>query len=194
LKECVVARPRDRIVGTARSLFHKLGFRGVGVDTIAEEAGTNKMTLYRHFDSKDDLIVECLRSAAMEARKFWLDIEAKHPNDRRAQLDAWIGLAAQALASDCRGCDLTNAAVELTDTDHPAHRVIEEFKAEHRNWLATVCAGAGVVRAELLASTLTTLLEGARVARQSAARQSPSVDFAAMAAAVVESFRRKPSR
>jgi len=63
-----VARPRDRIVGTARSLFHKLGFRGVGVDTIAEEAGTNKMTLYRHFDSKDDLIVECLRSAAMEAR------------------------------------------------------------------------------------------------------------------------------
>ena len=74
----------------------------------------------------------------------------------------------------------------LRMTDHPAHRVIEEFKAEHRNWLATVCAGAGVVRAELLASTLTTLLEGARVARQSAARQSPSVDFAAMAAAVVE--------
>ncbi len=44
--------PRDRIVGTARNLFHELGFRGVGVDTIAEEAGTNKMTLYRHFNSE----------------------------------------------------------------------------------------------------------------------------------------------
>ncbi len=98
MKDCMVARPRDRIVGTARSLFHKLGFRGVGVDTIAEKAGTNKMTLYRHFDSKDELIVECLRSAAMEARKFWLDIETRHPGNRSAQLARWIELAAHALA------------------------------------------------------------------------------------------------
>jgi AcrR family transcriptional regulator len=180
-------------VGTARSLFHKLGFRGVGVDTIAEKAGTNKMTLYRHFDSKDELIVECLRSAAVEARKFWLDIEAKHPDDRLAQLTHWIELAAQVLASDFRGCDLTNAAVEL-DSGHPAHRVIEEFKAEHRNWLAKVCAGAGIQRAELLADTLTTLLEGARVGRQSGGRQGPHLDFVGMAGAVVESFRRKAVR
>jgi AcrR family transcriptional regulator len=194
VKECVVTRPRDRIVGTARSLFHKLGFRGVGVDTIAEKAGTNKMTLYRHFDSKDELIVECLRTAATEARKFMLDIEAKHPDDRLAQLTEWIKLAAQVLASDFRGCDLTNAAVELADTDHPAHRVIEEFKTEHRNWLAKVCAGAGIQRAELLADTLTTLLEGARVGRQSGGRQGSHLDFVKMAGAVVESFGGKAAR
>ncbi len=191
MKECLapLSRPRDRIVGSARNLFHKLGFRGVGVDTIAEEAGTNKMTLYRHFGSKDDLIVECLRSAALEARKFWIEIEAAHPGEPLAQLNEWIDFATKGLASDCRGCDLTNAAVELTDTDHPAHRVIEEFKAEHRNWLAKVCAGTGIARPELLADTLTTLLEGARVARQSDGVQGPRTDFAAMAAAVVGSFR-----
>ena len=45
------SRPRDRIVTTARDLFHRFGIRGIGVDAIAEAAGTNKMTLYRHFGS-----------------------------------------------------------------------------------------------------------------------------------------------
>ena len=56
------SRPRDRIVATAREMFHAQGFRGVGVEAIAEAAGTNKMTLYRHFGSTDELIVECLRA------------------------------------------------------------------------------------------------------------------------------------
>jgi AcrR family transcriptional regulator len=179
--------PRDRIVGTARNLFHEFGFRGVGVDTIAEEAGTNKMTLYRHFDSKDDLIAECLRSAAAESKKFLHDIEAKHPGNPAAQLREWITFAAEGLATDCRGCDLTNASVELTDADHPARRVIEECKAAHRDWLADVCAKAGVRQPTLLADTLATLHEGARVARQT--DQSQIIDFAAMATAIVESFK-----
>lgn len=181
--------PRDRIVGTARNLFHELGFRGVGVDTIAEEAGTNKMTLYRHFNSKDDLIVECLREAAAESRKFWNAIEAKHPDKPSAQLKEWIKFATENLATDCRGCDLTNATVELTDADHPARRVIEEFKAEHRAWLAGLCKKASLRKPELLADTLTTLLDGARVARQTNPRQTDALDFPAMAAAVIESFR-----
>lgn len=181
--------PRDRIVGTARNLFHELGFRGVGVDTIAEEAGTNKMTLYRHFNSKDDLIVECLRDAAAEARTFWQQIEAKHPNKPLAQLNEWIKFTAEGLESDCRGCDLTNASVELTDADHPARRVIEELKTEHRDWLAGLCKRAGLRKPELLAETLTTLLDGARVARQVDPTQTRSLDFPSMAKAVIESFK-----
>ena len=49
------ARPRDRILETAQDMFHKHGIKGVGVDAITEAAGTNKMTLYRHFESKDEL-------------------------------------------------------------------------------------------------------------------------------------------
>jgi AcrR family transcriptional regulator len=180
--------PRDRIVGTARNLFHRLGIRGVGVDKIAEEAGTNKMTLYRHFDSKDGLIIECLRSVASEIRKSLAEIEAAHPGDAAAQLNDWIAMATRDLATDCRGCPLTNAAVELADAGHPAHQVIEEFKLEHRVWLKKVCAAAGVADPDMLANTLTTLLEGARVARQSEGDQKSSADFAAMASAVVSSF------
>jgi AcrR family transcriptional regulator len=189
MTEGVFARPRDRILGAARDLFHKQGYRGVGVDAIAEAAGTNKMTLYRHFGSKDDLIVECLRTAIAEAHAYCAGIETRHPNDRSAQLTEWIKVAAEFVESDCRGCDLSNAAVELADDGHPAHRVIENFKQEHRDWLASICAGAGIARSELLADTLTTLLEGARVARQSARRERPPVDFASMATAIVQSFK-----
>jgi AcrR family transcriptional regulator len=189
MTEGVLTRPRDRIVGAARDLFHKQGYRGVGVDAIAEAAGTNKMTLYRHFDSKDDLIVECLRTAIAEGRAYCAEIEKRHPDDRNAQLGEWIKVAAEFIDSDCRGCDLSNAAVELADDGHPAHRVIEDFKQEHRNWLAAICADAGIARSELLADVLTTLLEGARIARQSARRERPPVDFALMAIAIVQSFK-----
>ena len=45
--------PRQRILDAADDLFRRVGIRGVGVEAIAEAAGTNKMTLYRHFESKD---------------------------------------------------------------------------------------------------------------------------------------------
>ena len=113
-------RPRDRILLAARDLFHRHGIRGVGVETIAEAAGTNKMTLYRHFDSKDDLIVAYLRGVAVEVDEMWRDFERDHPGDMQAQLKAWLVCAEECVTSDERGCDLANAAVELTSDDHPA--------------------------------------------------------------------------
>src|ERR1700682_3805575 len=59
-------KPRERIISTARDLFRKHGIRGIGVDAIAEVAGTNKMTLYCHFGSKDDLVIACLREVARD--------------------------------------------------------------------------------------------------------------------------------
>src|ERR1700734_3162538 len=136
------SRPRERIVGTARDLFHRHGIRGVGVDAIAEAAGTNKMTLYRHFGSKDDLIIQCLRDVALEAEAWWAEIESEHPGDFVAQLHAWVRGGAECVFDDERGCDLANAAVELAETNHPARRVIGEIKTEHRNRLAKLCGAA----------------------------------------------------
>jgi len=59
--------PRERILATAVELFYRHGIRAVGVDSIAEAAGTNKMTLYRHFTSKDELVAEYLRRLADKA-------------------------------------------------------------------------------------------------------------------------------
>jgi AcrR family transcriptional regulator len=184
--------PRERILLAARDLFHRQGIRRVGVEAIAEAAGTNKMTLYRHFDSKDNLVVAYLRGVASEADAIWRDIERKNPGDARAQLKSWLAVAAECLAADDRGCDLANAAVELTEDGHPARRLIEELKIEQRNRLVALCRAAGIAQPEVLADTLTLLFDGARVSRQAAGSKGPSAIFIQTAETVIESFRTRP--
>src|SRR5260221_9461448 len=82
--------PRERIVAAARDLFYRHGIRAVGVDAIAEAAATNKMTLYRHFASKDLLVAECLRRWAAETDAAWDEIARTHEGDKREQLQAWL--------------------------------------------------------------------------------------------------------
>ncbi|WP_421914030.1 TetR/AcrR family transcriptional regulator [Mesorhizobium sp.] len=183
------ARPRDRILETAQDMFHKHGIKGVGIDAITEAAGTNKMTLYRHFESKDDLIIQCLRATACKAGAMWEKFETEHPGDKLAQLHAWVRIAADMLRADGRGCDMANAAVELSETDHPARRVIKELKEAQRDRLVTLCRDAGIGQAELLADTLSLLLEGARVSVQSVGTEGPSAQFVRMAEGLIASFR-----
>src|SRR4029077_15713652 len=137
-------RPRERIISTARDLFRKHGIRGIGVDAIAEAADTNKMTLYRHFGSKDDLVVACLHDVAREADAIWNGFEEDYPGDPLAQLHAFVRVGAECACDDGRGCDMANVAVELAERDHPARHVIEEFKTEQRNRLARLCRDAGI--------------------------------------------------
>src|ERR1700681_2341182 len=82
--------PRARILVAAGELFYRHGIRAVGVDAIAEAAGTNKMTLYRHFASKDELVAEYLRQEASKADCCWDELETAHPGDPLAQIRAWV--------------------------------------------------------------------------------------------------------
>ena len=178
--------PRERIVAAACDLFYRHGIRAVGVEAIAEAAGTNKMTLYRHFSSKDELVAECLRRVAAKADAVWDRIAADHPDDPRAQLNGWVAAMAGHLASaDERGCAMCNAAVELPDRTHPARGVIEAFKSGQRERLARLCAAAGAAHAELLADELFLLVEGARVSLQSVGPEGPAARFACMAEAMI---------
>jgi AcrR family transcriptional regulator len=183
-------KPRERIVATARELFRKHGIRGIGVDAIAETAGTNKMTLYRHFRSKDDLVVACLRSVAAEVDAIWAGFEANHPGDPMAQLHAWVRIGADCAVGDNRGCDMVNAAVELAETGHPARLVVEEFKKEQRDRLVSLCRDAGITDAELLADSLHLLIEGAHVSCQSVGTEGPGARFIAIAEATIAAFSR----
>ena len=184
-----LGKPRDRIVATARDLFHRHGLRNVGVEAIAEAAGTNKMTLYRHFGSKDELIVECLREVAAEGEAQWRQLGARHEGDPTAQLLAWVRQGAECVLNDGRGCALANAAVELTEADHPARRLIEEKKRGYRDRLVGLCEAAGIAQAELLADALSLLLEGARVSRQSVGAEGPSARFVRMSEAMIAAFK-----
>ncbi|HEY1944821.1 MAG TPA: TetR/AcrR family transcriptional regulator [Roseiarcus sp.] len=185
-------RPRERIVTTAQDMFHRYGFRGVGVDAIAEAAGTNKMTLYRHFGSKDDLIIACLNRTAENADTIWAEIEAANPDDPLAQLRDWVRRAAEYVAADDRGCDLANAAVELTEAGHPALHVIVDFKKRQRDRLADLCRDAGSTQPDLLADALFLLLEGARVSRRSVGAEGPSAGVVRMCETIFDSFGVRP--
>jgi AcrR family transcriptional regulator len=164
--------PRERILTVACELFYRHGIKAVGVDAVAEAAGTNKMTLYRHFASKDELVAEYLRRLAGKANAFWDERAHKHPGNPRAQLRAWLKDVAEHLGSgEERGCPLSNAAVELPEKDHPARRVIEAYKSAQREKIIKLCTAAGLSEPELLADELFLLLEGARVTVQSMGRE-----------------------
>jgi AcrR family transcriptional regulator len=181
-------RPRERIVACAQDLFHRHGIRGVGVETIAEAAGTNKMTLYRHFGSKDELILEYLNYKGKKADEIWAQVEAASPDDPVGQLYQFVEKASVFIAEDQRGCDLANAAVELTEEGHPGLRVIEEFKVRQRERLARLCRAAGASEPELLADALVLLMEGARVSRRSLGAAGPSANFVRTSRAILASF------
>ena len=178
--------PRARILAAASDLFYRHGIRAVGVEAIAEAARTNKMTLYRHFPSKDELVAEYLRQSANAADACWERFARAHPGDPRAQLYAWLEEMARHLSEpDERGCPLANAAIELPEKDHPARRVIEEYKSALRTRLTRLSEEAGLSEPEMLADELHLLLEGARVAAQSVGTEGLATRLLRMGKAMI---------
>jgi AcrR family transcriptional regulator len=178
--------PRERILAAARALFYRRGIHVVGVDAIAEAAGTNKMTLYRHFASKDALIAACLRELTREFDVAWDAIAAAHAGDPKGQLLAWLRLVCEFKENEAeRGCALANAAVELPDKDHPARLVIREAKSSHRERLISLCRDACLIDPEGLADEIQLLWEGARVTAQSVGSEGLSARLTRMLEALV---------
>jgi AcrR family transcriptional regulator len=182
-----------RILAVAGDLFYRHGIRAVGVEAIAEAAGTNKMTLYRHFASKDELVAEYLRQTAKAADACWDRFAQAHPGDPLEQIRAWLAEMAEHVAStDERGCALANAAVELPEKDHPARRVIEEFKVAQRARLIALCRSAGLSEPDMLADELHLLLEGARVTSQSVGADGLDARLMRMGEAMIAAHAAKP--
>src|ERR1700686_3619758 len=178
--------PRDRILAAAGDPFYRHGIRAVGVESIAEAARTNKMTLYRHFASKDELVAEYLRQSAKAADACWARFAQAYPGDPRAHLRAWLEEMAGHLAEpDERGCALANAAIELPDKDHPARRVIEQFKRAHRMRLVRLTKDAALSDPKLWADELHLLLEGARVTAQSVGTEGLAARLLCMGEALI---------
>lgn len=158
--------PRERILLAARDLFYRHGLHQVGVEAIAEAALTNKMTLYRHFKSKDDLIVAYITQLANEGDDVWDRIEADNPDDPQRRLDAWVGYVEDVLTNKLeRGCALANAAVEL-EPAHAARAVIEAYKKRKRDRLVKLFRAACYEEPEFLADEVFLLFEGARISIQ----------------------------
>ncbi len=188
-------RPRERILAAARELFYRRGIHAVGVDAVAEAAGTNKMTLYRHFASKDVLVAACLGELTREFDVAWDAIAAAYAGDPKGQLMAWLRHVGDFKEDEAeRGCALANAAIELPDKDHPARCVIREHKSAHRERLIRLCRDAGLTDPERLADEVFLIWEGARVTAQSVGAQGLSSRLAEMFEALVAYHSRRDRR
>jgi AcrR family transcriptional regulator len=182
----VSSPPRERILAAARELFYRRGIHAVGVDAIAEAAGTNKMTLYRHFASKDVLVAACLSELTQEFDVAWDAIAAAHVGDPEGQLLAWLRHMCEFKEHEAeRGCALANAAVELPDKDHPARRVIREYKTALRERLIRLCRDARLAEPERLADEVFLIVEGARITAQSVGTEGLAARLAGMLEALV---------
>jgi AcrR family transcriptional regulator len=158
--------PRERILLAAAELFYRRGIHVAGVEAIAEAALTNKMTLYRHFKSKDELIVAYVRQLAAEGDHNWQANAAAYPGDPQKQIEGWIRYVEDIVIHKAeRGCALANAAVEL-QPDHPARTVIDDYKQRKRQRLVALFKQASYRDPDTLADEVFLLFEGARISIQ----------------------------
>ena len=169
----------DRVFEVAADLFYKESIRAVGVDTIVKQAGVAKISLYRNFKSKDDLIVAYLKNRDSD---YWHNVDrilAAKRNDPRAQLRALISyVAGRATTQGYRGCPFINYASEFPDTFHPGHQIVDGNKREMRRRLVNLTKAIGAPRPARLADALFLLIEGAYASSQTlGGRDSPAANL-----------------
>jgi AcrR family transcriptional regulator len=182
-------RVRDRIMKTATELFYRQGIRAVGVDTIASEAGTNKMSFYRNFASKDELVAEYLRGEEREGWQWWDETLAAHAGNPRLQVESLFDILVEnTCEDDSRGCALANAAVEITEPGHPARPVIEKYKAEMRRRFHQLARDMRARDPEGLGDSLMLLWEGAYLARVTMGQHGPVQGAAKAARALIAAY------
>ncbi len=155
------SRVRDRIFETACDLFYRHGIHGVGVDAIAAEAGSNKMSFYRSFASKDALVAAYLRQQEREYWAWWDATVAPYPGDPCRQVEALFEAQMKiALSNECRGCALGNAAAEISDDEDELSTLVRAYKEKVRKRLQGMARDMGALDPENLGDALMLLLDG----------------------------------
>ena len=187
------ASARERIDQTVYELFSRNGIRAVGVDTISARSGVAKMTLYRHYPSKDDLALAFLRRREELWTRSWLQQEverrARAPAERLLAVfdvfDKWFR------RSDFEGCSFVKVLLEHGDPGHPVRRAAEGHIETIRAFLRQLAADAGVRDADAFARQLQMVMMGSIVAAHAgdrdAARRAKDVALLLLARAGIRS-------
>ena len=137
---------RERILETAYELFSRHGTKAVGVDRIIAESGAAKMTLYRNFASKDELILAFLQRREERWTRAWLQSEAEARADTAAgRLLAIFDVFGEWFArEDFEGCSFINVMLEIADPEHPVHQASVKHLTAIRAYVADLAEQAGV--------------------------------------------------
>jgi AcrR family transcriptional regulator len=154
----------ERLLDTASRLFYERGIRSVGVDLIAEDAGTTKKTLYDRFGSKDGLVVLYLRRRASLWQHRALAHLAEHPEPGPERILSVFDALEGWLDRQERGCAFVNAYAEVGGTGHPALPLIRAEKSWMRALFTALADEAGYADSGRCGAQLHLLYEGAVVA------------------------------
>jgi len=178
--------PRDKVFHTASRLFYQNGYRAIGVDTLAAESGIGKMTLYRHYPSKDDLIVAYLKDSD---ELFWRNFEqiTKDASTAREKLLAFFqSLQEYVKTPACYGCPFLNIATEYPDPDYPGHQVALEHKQTVRARFRQLAQEAGAKNPDVIANQLVLLMDGAYMASRMFGMKNPGTHLAEAAKTLID--------
>lgn len=155
------ASVRQHILDVASELFYRDGIRSVGVDMIVEQSGVSKATLYRHFPTKDDLVVAYLEAQDHINWEHFDEVIARHEGSPKEQLLALIDATVELLEPGYhRGCHFLNALAEFSEEDHPVHLLAVEYNRAIRLRLARLSEQAGISD-EKLTDQLMLVINGA---------------------------------
>jgi AcrR family transcriptional regulator len=157
---------RERILETAYELFSRHGVRAVGVDRIVASSGVAKMSLYRHFRSKDELVLAFLQEREQRWTMEWLHAEACSRGDTGAEcmlaifdvFDEWFR------KPDFEGCSFINVLLEYGDAEHPIRHAATAHLATIRDLISELAANAGVDDPDAVARQWHILMKGSIVA------------------------------
>ncbi len=158
---------RDKVFDVAADLFYRKGVRAVGVEEIVQRAGVAKISLYRNFASKDDLVVAYLEERNAAFWRQWDENFSRYKDDPGAQLSAIMAyLAQRTTQSGYRGCPFINYCAEFPEASHPGHKVAEANKREMRRRFIELAERLGAPQPKQLADGLLLLVEGAYAVSQ----------------------------
>ena len=157
---------RERLSRAAYELFSREGTRSVGVDAVIARAGTAKMTLYRNFPSKDDLIIDFLRRREQLWTLGWLEAESQRRGETpRDQLLAIFDVFSEWFNKpDFEGCSFLTTMVEVNDRDHPIHQAAVAHLANIRSYIERLAAEAGIRDTDSFARKWHILMKGSIMA------------------------------
>ena len=153
---------RERILDTAEELFYQEGIRAIGIDTVIERSGVAKMSLYRNFASKEELVAAFLARRNEKYWSWWDGIMARHPESAARQVeDLFVALPERICRPGYRGCSFLNAATEFPDAGHLGRLAALSHYEELRRRLLALCRRLKAAKPKQLADQLLLLIEGA---------------------------------
>jgi AcrR family transcriptional regulator len=159
---------RERLIDVAVRRFYRDGFRNVGIDQVYLEVGISKTAFYKHFESKEDLML-----AALELQNGWLQntfrtmIRERGGPTAIGQLQALLDVVEHVIESDdYQGCIFINAAMEFPLPHEPAHVAASHNKQAIEGIVFAIAQDAGADDPRALARELCLIMEGAYVTRQ----------------------------